>query len=599
MQTLSVLILGCVLPVASVQSSQLSDYYIALAPSATPIEAHAAQRIGNVTGLQVRTPSGGKQIAVGYDAAVTLDVHSNLSGLGDEGFVLAKAGSSFLASGGKNSKRGTLYAVYALLEQLGWRFWSASVIDAPHVVEIPNQLNVRTLPAFEYRETNNYGVLGVDAQEWAAGAMRLNGDAFSHASKPGGGITYAKAAGSVHTAFNIVPPDLNQTHPEWFSEHVGQLCWGNASLIEFMTNRVLQILEKEPNANIISVSQNDNGDYCKRPSDQGIIEEEGSPSAPMLRAVNKIAEAVQHRFPAVAVDTLAYLYTRKPPKLTKPRPNVIVRLCSIECDFGHPLTHPVNSAFNRDLVGWGAISKRVYIWDYVVDYANTVMPWPNYAVLVPNILQFHRHGVKGVFEEGSYWSKGGDLEDLKTYVMAKALWDPSVNSSQVIAEFVQGYYGQGAAAVNSYIELFLGSERSTKFYMGESVAVTSPYLDCKTVVEAGTMLEEALNKIDADEKAPRLQQLALTTRYVALLRWDEFRQYAQAKGLKWPFQETKQKLYDLFAHWYRALGLGVDVDKSGALSERGHGLSWLCKAVKVVDPVASCAADEAAANLYV
>ena len=46
---------------------------------------------------------------------------------------------------------------------------------------------------------------------------------------------------------------------------------------------------------------------------------------PLLRAVNAIAAAVEPEFPHVAIDTLAYQYTRAAPRVTVPRPNVIVR----------------------------------------------------------------------------------------------------------------------------------------------------------------------------------------------------------------------------------------------------------------------------------
>ena len=58
----------------------------------------------------------------------------------------------------------------------------------------------------------------------------------------------------------------------------------------------------------------------------------------LLRFVNAVADAVAERYPDVLVDTLAYQYTRNVPKLTRPRRNVIIRLCSIECCFRHPLT---------------------------------------------------------------------------------------------------------------------------------------------------------------------------------------------------------------------------------------------------------------------
>jgi hypothetical protein len=38
--------------------------------------------------------------------------------------------------------------------------------------------------------------------------------------------------------------------------------------------------------------------------------------------LNKVAEAVEKEFPDVLVESLAYQYTRKPPKTIKPRDNV-------------------------------------------------------------------------------------------------------------------------------------------------------------------------------------------------------------------------------------------------------------------------------------
>ena len=48
-----------------------------------------------------------------------------------------------------------------------------------------------------------------------------------------------------------------------------------------------------------------------------------------------VAEAIEKDSPNVRIDTLAYQYTRKPPRTIRPRANVIIRLCSIECCFRH------------------------------------------------------------------------------------------------------------------------------------------------------------------------------------------------------------------------------------------------------------------------
>ena len=63
------------------------------------------------------------------------------------------------------------------------------------------------------------------------------------------------------------------------------------------------------------------------------------------------------------IDTLAYQFTRQPPQLTRPRRNVVVRLCDIECCFSHPLdsrddVEPRNAAFASDLRRWAEVAAK-------------------------------------------------------------------------------------------------------------------------------------------------------------------------------------------------------------------------------------------------
>ena len=56
-------------------------------------------------------------------------------------------------------------------------------------------------------------------------------------------------------------------------------------------------------------------------------------------------------------------YTRPAPNITRPRDNVIVRLCSIECNFAMEMADPSNAAFQKDMVAWAKVSSRTYIWN--------------------------------------------------------------------------------------------------------------------------------------------------------------------------------------------------------------------------------------------
>ena len=63
----------------------------------------------------------------------------------------------------------------------------------------------------------------------------------------------------------------------------------------------------------------------------------------------------------------------------------------------------------------------------------------------PNIKYFAAHGVRGIFEEGSYDTSGGDMDALKDYVIGRMLWDVTLDPDTLIAEFVEGYFGTAAS----------------------------------------------------------------------------------------------------------------------------------------------------------
>ena len=439
---------------------------ISLAADATISETSAANLLHTTLALaqfttiisQPPPPPTTSQIAVGYGAAVAFGIApARLTTLGgNDSFVLQAGLHGIAAAATATSRRGTMNAVSRLLRESGFQFIAPDETILPSTLPpVVNTsapgLNLDFVPGFEYRDCNSWPVRvrttsATENAQWAA-TLGYNGPSANGGSRRGGYVEYASPPGFVHTSYNLLAgaengfersndhcnnsgrgPCRNSywiENPAWFwpqtknrtadLEVAGQLCWTAPGLIEYLTESVRKILRMKPNASIISVSQNDNGDYCTSPGDAKVIADEGgSPQAPMLRAVNAIADAIAEEFPNVAIDTLAYQYTRKAPSITKPRPNVIVRLCSIECNFALPLTSPSNAKFASDMDAWAAISNRTYIWNYVTNFGNYISPFPDWQVVGVNLKYFHAHGVKGVFEEGTYTSPGGNMETLKS-----------------------------------------------------------------------------------------------------------------------------------------------------------------------------------------
>jgi hypothetical protein len=495
-----------------------------------------------------REDGAGGRLLVGPAAAQAagLDLPA---GLASEEIVIRSAGRDLVLAGG--SARGTLYAVYTFLEDIvGCRWWTGTASRMPWKPSLSvANIALRFKPLLEYREPFWHVAFDpVWAARNKANGTRAGGDALR-----GGRQIYE---GFVHTFYALIPPERYfASHPEWFSEIDGrrtsenaQLCLTNEAMRRELVKNLKERLRANPAATIASVSQNDCFGPCTCPQCRAVDEEEGGPSGSLLRFVNAVAADVEPEFPGVAIDTLAYQYTRRPPRLVRPRPSVIVRLCSIECSFAKPLDDPRNKAFFDDLDGWSKIAGRLYIWDYTTNFSHYVQPHPNYGVLAPNIRLFVGHNVRGVFEQGAYQSWGSEMAELRAWTLAKLLWNPRLDEGRLREEFLAGYYGPAAGIMDDYLE---GLEDALS-RAGDALGCYSPteakFLSFPTLARSWTLLQTARFKAArrSAEYARRVERSSLPVAYAVLSRWDELRDEARRTEAHWPWDGAR----DEFLRWF-------------------------------------------------
>jgi hypothetical protein len=231
----------------------------------------------------------------------------------------------------------------------------------------------------------------------------------------------------------------------------------------------------------------------------------------VLYLANRVAAAVEKDFPGKAVETLAYQWTRRAPKTMRPRPNLIVRLCSIECCFSHPLAtcdSRENRAFRDDLQAWSKVSQRLWIWDYTTDFAHYLMPFPNQRVRRPNIRFFVANHVKGIFEEDTPDTPNSELAALGGYLTAKFLWDPDYDQDRAMNEFLEGYYGKAARPIRQYIDRLHNRVEHENIHVHIFDPPTKPYLDYYLLCPANALWEEAEKRAAGDAGVLRRVQLS-------------------------------------------------------------------------------------------
>ena len=535
-------------PILMVEDAK-SNYTIFSGEETTAAEKNAATELQRfirlATGANLPISdrrSGPRQILVGLSPeAAALLPGIDLNALKSDEILIRPTGNNLILAGER--PRGTLYAVYTFLEkQLAIRFWTATEEYVPQspVLEMPDT-ELRYAPRIAIRALSSYSLMHDGA---FAAKSKIHGPMFRTPPKWGGHIDLI---GPWHTFDRFLPAgDYLESHPEYFSlrngtrvggQSKGQLCLSSPELRREFLKNVLVELRKHPNPQFISVTQNDNLNYCQCDHCRNIDEAGGGPAASMIRFVNFIAERVEREYPEVIVQTFAYQYSRRAPTDVIPRKNVSVFLATIEQDLSRPLNDPhskCNAAIMKDLKAWEEISSQIDVWDYVTSFSSLLLPVPNLDSACSNIATFSASKPHMVMMQWDIFNPGavGDLQALKTWVWSKILWDPDAAPAALEREFITGYYGHAASQVEKYLQLRRSaierdSEPATCFTYGAS------WLDAKTLFAGLEILDDGENLVANDPVLRRrLDALAKPFEYTLLERYSSLRSMPKCPSVR-------------------------------------------------------------------
>ncbi|MBE6200114.1 MAG: DUF4838 domain-containing protein [Rikenellaceae bacterium] len=510
-------------------SAGKSRYSIVVCDNASKSEKSAAEELQNylkqISGVELPIMSEKEvkknepHIFVGY-----CDKYGKMLGVespaeGDEGFTYRNVGKNIWIYGGK--QRGTMYGVYTFLErEFGIRWYTKDCTKVPEAKSWKfSELNHREKPAVGIRQMDYF-----DAQDAAFLAHnKVNSIWNSQVNDYGNLVGYWRC----HTFEHFVNSNKYfDSHPEYFSLRDGerkpytQLCLTNPDVLELCRKGMLQVIKEFPNYWVYSLSQNDNQNYCQCEKCTEIANRYGGQSGLLLWFVNQVADVVKEHHPDKHISTFAYQYTRGVPTGITPRDNVVIRLCSIECCFGHPLSEcDHNKPFMEDIRKWKDVAGKLFIWDYVTNFRQYLAPFPNFNVLAPNIKTFIDHNVIGIYEEGQYQSTGGSFADLRTWVLNKLLWNPEQDTMALVDDFIGGYYGAAAPYVKKYFNLChkqLKDDMVLDIYYVEN----HPIFSEEFLKRANKLVDKACEAVEneSDELKYRVDLVRLQMKYLHLVR---------------------------------------------------------------------------------
>ncbi len=549
---------------AADNETKVTDAVIVIAEDASITDNYAAQRLkyylDEITGGDIAIVNDSEKtdvfaISVGATALAEAEFENNTDG----SYYIRSEENALLINGVGN--HGTINGVYAFLEKYcGCHWYEDEVIVIPENSEltVPADLDVTYTPFFEYTETDTKS--SRDA-EFAVANGQTGGIYKSLTAEQGGDVKYL--GGSSHTLVNryCKPSVYFEEHPEYFAlvdgERRGtQLCLTNEDVKTIVTNEVLALLEEkhDPDASmqIVSVTQADNGEYCECDNCKALDEANGSQAGTMIAFVNEIARRVSAAgdYDNVAFDTFAYQYTREAPTNVVPDDNVIVRLCSIECCFGHTLDDPdckENVAFMEDLQEWSEICDRLYIWNYSLNCDESVNIHPNFGVLQRNIQIFYEHNVKGIYEQGVFYIAECDAEfaEMKTYLVAKLMQNPYLDFDAEMLGYMTAVYGPGGTYLKEFVDIMTehAVTRFSHLQLETSSRRNLHNMTSSVIKQCDELWENAKAAAETEEQLAQIRRSELCWRY-----WKCSNGKREFSKLQHPYlwMHARQELYEDF-----------------------------------------------------
>lgn len=430
----------------------------------------------------------------------------------------------------------TRNGVYAFMEDvLGCMFLTPDDTYVPHQKTVwIDKSDTTVTPATQWRDVYAYETV---QNKWAA-KLRLNGiDVESE--NPDLTIEELQYEGWgtwCHNCYDYLSPDdYFEEHPEYFSEKDGvrvttyegrdaYLCLSNPEVFEIVKNSLAEKIRQNPEELYWDFSGSDNpalaGCECEKckAADEAAG---GTGMGTLLPFLNKLAKA----FPDKYISTLAYLHTLKAPENLKAEPNVVIKLCSMPGDQASSYLNGTNmnaKEFQQQVEEWSKITDKIVVWDYVVNFAHLLMPFPNFAVQAKNQKFYEDNHIVGVFHQASR-EKGGEFACLRAYVLSRLMWEGSnMNVAECVSRYVVAYYGDAAPYILEYMNLCASelcrSGNALGLYDGMT-AHWKGYLSEESIRKYQDLTAQAKSAVSGDsEMESRVEEIELSVLYAEILQ---------------------------------------------------------------------------------
>jgi len=435
------------------------------APAADEVQTFAAAELhlylACLAGIPVpQSPASPKTIPL----ILELDSHSHLP---QDAFTITVSSHQIVLSG--TTSRGVLYAVYALLEELGclWVYPTEAESIVPRQDTLGLKLGQRTeSPSLPHRGLGLYGLyadtveLGREMIDWMAkNRLNLILTSADRQDEP----TRAQAMHwpevakellpeinrrgmilehSEHMTHLFFPPALFEQHPDWFALVDGrrqcrQMCFSNPDAVTYFAEHLAAYAAAHPEARILGTWPLDGGGYCECDACR-------QPDV-AFKAIRRVAEAVAQIRQDLTVEYLAYTPQTLPvPVATPALPNMSALYCA-KCD-------ELARQWVQHLRGARGACYFEYTMGDNYHWKANVWLRPEAGVAIAQALrEIGFHGVISLFLPIRNWWRSA----FNTWFLARAFWKPEISVARELNLYADRYFGDLAAEMRPLLDQIL------------------------------------------------------------------------------------------------------------------------------------------------
>lgn len=424
--------------------------------------------------------------------------------------------------------RGTLYAVYDLLETLGCGFWAHDyeTVPAARDLSLAGDYAKVDWPFMTWR--GMWSHLGRTAPVYCL-KQRLNaGDTIGKAAVfgiPGQTGDF----GQTLPGYFLTGKDF-KAHPEWFAWNrargtniLNGVCASSEGMYQQLFQEVGDWLAKNypKGAREVPLGANDGLSFCECSNCLALARSDTNPENAEVPAIqhivilNRVGKHFAKQYPDVRFNMLAY-DMRGPADSAKFKfePNVGAGLAVSWRNYG-PALETIDLA-GISVERWAKLSDKngMYHWDYYGNFNDFLSPFPNLDTMGPNFRYYKRLGMKGINPQMQYAS-GGDLAELHYYLLGKLAWNPDADDKLLVSNYLAGAYGKAAPFIQQYIDLLERAKKRqygvwTGFYSTELSHILTP-ADCLGILRLFDQARAAVKDDPGHAKMVRRASLAEKT----------------------------------------------------------------------------------------